>query len=65
MPKASDQLIEYAERKAKYHIELAESHIKSREPEIAKKLLLSAAEWYRKAGLNDKAAEVEERAKSL
>ena len=65
MPKASDQLMEYAVRKAEYHIELAESHIKSKEPEIAKRLLLSAAEWYLKAGLTDKANEVKERANSL
>lgn len=65
MSKASDQLIEYAERKAYYYVELAESHLKSREPEKAKQLLLSAVIWFRKAGLNEKADEVEERANSL
>ncbi|MHA1298555.1 MAG: hypothetical protein ACTSO9_03830 [Candidatus Helarchaeota archaeon] len=65
MPKASDQLMEYAVRKAEYYIELAESHIKSREPEKAKQLLLSAADWYVKAGLTDKATDVRNRASSL
>ena len=65
MPKASKQLIEYAERKADYYVELAESHLKSREPEKAKRLLLSAAEWYEKANLTEKANEVKERANSL
>ena len=65
MPKASEQLIEYAERKANYYIELAESHLKSREPEKAKQLLLSAVDWFKKAGLNEKANEVKERANKL
>ena len=65
MPKASEQLIKYAEKKAEYHIELAESHLKSREPEKAKQLFLSAAEWYNKAGLTEKANEVKQRANSL
>ncbi|MHA1378726.1 MAG: hypothetical protein ACTSRG_10125 [Candidatus Helarchaeota archaeon] len=65
MPKASEQLMEYAVRKAEYHIELAESHIKSREPKKAKQLLLSAAAWFEKGGLIEKANEVRKRAAEL
>ncbi|NVM27566.1 MAG: hypothetical protein HWN65_01880 [Candidatus Helarchaeota archaeon] len=51
----SKQLIEFANKKGDYYCELAEEHLRSREPKKAKSLLLSAVEWYKKGGNEEKA----------
>lgn len=59
------QLFEFALKKGNYYVELAESHLKSREPEIAKELLSKAVQWFKKGGDEAKAKEVQERADAI
>ena len=61
----SKQLIEFAEKKGDYYCELAEEHLRSREPEKAKSLLLSAIDWYKKAGNEEKANNAQQKADSI
>ncbi|MHA1649167.1 MAG: hypothetical protein ACTSYB_03150 [Candidatus Helarchaeota archaeon] len=61
----SKQLIEFANKKGDYYVELAEEHLRSREPKKAKSLLLSAVEWYKKAGNEEKANETKKRADEI
>ncbi|MHC1591620.1 MAG: hypothetical protein ACXQS8_06005 [Candidatus Helarchaeales archaeon] len=59
------QLFEFANRKGAYYEELAEHHLKSREPKKAKELLLGAVQWYRKGGNEEKAKECQQKADSI
>jgi hypothetical protein len=61
----SKQLIEFAEKKGDYYVELAGEHLRSREPKKAKSLLLSAVEWYKKAGNEGKAATAQQKADTI
>ena len=59
------QWIEYANKKGDYYCELAEEHLRSREPKKAKSLLLSAIEWYKKAGNQEKIDETQQKVDSI
>ncbi len=61
----SKQLIEFANKKGDYYCELAEEHLRSREPGKAKSLLLSAVEWYKKAGNEEKASATQQKADEI
>lgn len=61
----SKQLVEFAEKKGDYYSELAKEHLRSREPEKAKSLLLSAVGWYKKAGNEAKAQEAQKKADEI
>jgi hypothetical protein len=61
----SKQLIQFANKKGDYYCELAEEHLRSREPDKAKSLLLSAVEWYKKAGNEEKANAAQEKADGI
>ncbi|MHA1264133.1 MAG: hypothetical protein ACTSRS_02760 [Candidatus Helarchaeota archaeon] len=61
----SKQLIDFANKKGDYYCELAEEHLRSREPKKAKSLLLSAVEWYKKAGNEEKAKIAKEKADKI
>ncbi|TFG05842.1 MAG: hypothetical protein EU536_00420 [Promethearchaeota archaeon] len=61
----SKQLIEFANKKGDYYCELAEEHMRSREPNKAKSLLLSAVEWYNKAGNGEKAQMAQKKADAI
>ncbi|MFX1294773.1 MAG: hypothetical protein ACFFD2_07965 [Promethearchaeota archaeon] len=61
----SKQLIEFAEKKGDYYVELAEEHLRSREPQKARSLLLSAIDWYKKAGNEEKANMVQQKVDSI
>lgn len=59
------QWLNYAEKKGDYYVNLAEEHLRSREPEKAKSLLLSAVGWYKKAGNEEKANQTQQRADKI
>lgn len=61
----SKQLIEFANKKGDYYCELAEEHLRSREPKKAKSLLLSAVEWFKKAGNEEKANITQQKADEI
>ncbi len=61
----SKQLVEFAEKKGDYYSELAKEHLRSREPKKAKSLLLSAVDWYKKAGNEVKAKEAQQKAEAI
>jgi len=61
----SKQLIQFAEKKGDYYCELAEEHLRSQEPKKAKSLLLSAVDWYKKAGNEEKAANAQNKADAI
>jgi len=61
----SKQLIEFAEKKGDYYCNLAKEHLRSREPKKAKSLLLSAVDWYRKAGNEEKAQDAQGQADAI
>ena len=61
----SKQLIEFANKKGDYYCELSAEHLRSREPKKAKSLLLSAVEWYKKAGNEEKAATTQQKADEI
>ncbi|MHA1229752.1 MAG: hypothetical protein ACTSRP_05695 [Candidatus Helarchaeota archaeon] len=59
------QWLEYAKKKGDYLCELADEHIRCREPEKAKQLLNQAIGWYKKAGLEDKIEWVKNKIKEI
>ena len=59
------QWMEYAEKKGDYLCELADEHIRCKEPDKAKDLLGKAIGWYKKAGLTDKIEKVKKILKEL
>ncbi|MHA1403109.1 MAG: hypothetical protein ACTSSI_05045 [Candidatus Helarchaeota archaeon] len=59
------QLFEFANKKGAYYEELAEHHLKSKEPKKAKRLLLGAVEWYKKGGNEEKARVCQEKADAI
>jgi len=61
----SKQLVQFAEKKGDYYSELATEHLRSREPKKAKSLLLSAVDWYKKAGNEAKAKDAQQRAEAI
>jgi hypothetical protein len=61
----SKQLVQFAEKKGDYYSELATEHLRSREPKKAKSLLLSAVDWYKKAGNEGKAKDAQQRADAI
>lgn len=61
----SKQLFVFAEKKGDYYSELATEHLRSREPKKAKSLLLSAVDWYKKAGNEEKARDAQQRADAI
>ena len=61
----SKQLIEFAVKKGDYYCELAEEHLRSREPKKAKSLLLSAVEWYKKGQDEEKANMAQQKADEI
>lgn len=61
----SKQLIAFANKKGDYYCELAEEHLRSREPEKAKSLLLSAVGWYEKGQNEEKAKMAQQKADEI
>ena len=59
MSDVAGQATSFLMKKANYYATLAAQHMKDGEADKAKTLYRNAAQWYRKAGAEDKAKECE------